>query len=47
MTLDTVHTLMDHEEIIGIKDSSVDYVFLQNLIELKLKRPDFKIFIGK
>ena len=45
--LDTVRTLMQQENIIGIKDSSVDYVFLLNLIELKKYRPDFYIFIGK
>jgi len=45
--LDTVRILMENDNIIGIKDSSVDYVFLLNLIELKKYRPDFSIFIGK
>ncbi len=45
--IDTVAHLMEEENIIGIKDSSVDYLFLLQLIRLKEKRPDFKIFIGK
>ncbi len=45
--IDTVARLMEEENIIGIKDSSVDYLFLLKLIRLKEKRPDFKIFIGK
>jgi len=47
IALETIKQLLDFEKIIGIKDSSVDYVFLQNLIELKNIRKDFKIFIGK
>jgi 4-hydroxy-tetrahydrodipicolinate synthase len=47
IALETIKRLFDFDNIIGIKDSSVDYVFLQNLIELKRQRPDFKIFIGK
>jgi len=47
MSLDVVKRLLDIENIVGIKDSSVDYVFLLNLIELKRIRPDFRIFIGK
>ncbi len=48
LSLDAVKTLMQVENIVGIKDSSVDWVFLMNLIELKRNhRPDFKIFIGK
>lgn len=45
--IETVSKLMEEENIIGIKDSSVDYLFLLQLIRLKEKRPDFKIFIGK
>ncbi len=48
LSLDTVKTLMQIENIVGIKDSSVDWVFLMNLIELKRNhRPDFRVFIGK
>ena len=47
IALKTIQRLLDFDTIIGIKDSSVDFVFLQNLIELKHIRPDFKIFVGK
>jgi 4-hydroxy-tetrahydrodipicolinate synthase len=47
VSIDTVEALLEEENIIGIKDSSVDYLFLLQLIRLKEKRPDFKIFIGK
>ena len=47
IAINTVQRLLDFENLIGIKDSSVDYVFLQDLIKLKEQRPDFKIFIGK
>ncbi len=47
ISLDTVRRLIQNDRIIGIKDSSVDFVFLQNLIELKKERADFRIFIGK
>lgn len=48
LSLDTVKKLMQIENIVGIKDSSVDWVFLMNLIELKRNhRPDFRVFIGK
>jgi 4-hydroxy-tetrahydrodipicolinate synthase len=47
LTIESARKLMDIENIVGIKDSSVDYVFLLNLIELKKNRPDFNIFIGK
>ncbi len=47
INLDTVQRLMQVENIIGIKDSSVDWVYLMNLICLKKSRPDWSIFIGK
>ena len=47
IALHTVKKLMQIDNVIGIKDSSVDYVYLMNLIELKKERPDFTIFIGK
>ncbi|NOY57649.1 MAG: dihydrodipicolinate synthase family protein [Calditrichaeota bacterium] len=47
IALKTIQRLLEFETIIGIKDSSVDFVFLGNLITLKAIRPDFKIFVGK
>ena len=47
IAIDTIRRLLTLEKIIGIKDSSVDFVFLQKLIELKKIRPDFRILIGK
>ncbi len=47
IALNTVEKLIKIDNIIGIKDSSVDYVYLMNLIELKKERADFTIFIGK
>jgi len=47
ISLEVVRQLMKNENIIGIKDSSVDFLNLIGLIELKQIRPDFKIFIGK
>jgi 2-dehydro-3-deoxy-D-pentonate aldolase len=47
ISLDTVQRLMQIDNIVGIKDSSVDYVYLMNLIELKKRRADWSIFIGK
>ncbi len=39
--------LLAEPNIVGIKDSSADYVYLTRVIELKRRRPDFRIFIGK
>jgi 4-hydroxy-tetrahydrodipicolinate synthase len=47
LSLAVVTELMKNEKIIGIKDSSVDFLNLIELIDLKKFRPDFKIFIGK
>ena len=47
LALDTIRRLLEIDNVIGIKDSSVDYVLLLNLIELKRVRSDFRIFIGK
>ncbi|MBN2089454.1 dihydrodipicolinate synthase family protein, partial [candidate division KSB1 bacterium] len=44
---EVVRELIQIENIIGIKDSSVDFLYLLKLIKLKKERPDFKIFIGK
>jgi dihydrodipicolinate synthase/N-acetylneuraminate lyase len=48
ISLETIKRLIEFEALIGIKDSSADFVYLQNLIVLKRNlRPEFKIFIGK
>lgn len=47
ISIESVKELMKNEAIIGIKDSSVDYLYLLKLIESKKNRADFKIFIGK
>jgi len=47
IAIDTIKRLLDFENLIGIKDSSVDYVFLQDLIKIKEIRSNFKVFIGK
>ena len=48
ISLETIKRLLEFESLIGIKDSSADFVYLQNLITLKQNfRPEFKIFIGK
>jgi len=39
--------LLELEDVAGIKDSSADFVYLTRLVELKKRRPDFRIFIGK
>ena len=47
LNIETVKKLMMLDNIVGIKDSSVDFCYLMNLIELKRIRPEFRIFIGK
>lgn len=47
LPLSAIIELMKNERIIGIKDSSVDFLNLVELIDLKKFRPEFKIFIGK
>lgn len=47
IAIDTVSKLMAIDNIVGIKDSSVDFLYLLELIRLKAQREDFKIFIGK
>ncbi len=47
LSVDTVSRLAQVENIVGIKDSSADFVFLLDLIEIKKQRPDFMVFIGK
>jgi len=45
--IETVSKLTEIDNMIGIKDSSADHLFLLKLIRLREKRPDFKIVIGK
>ncbi|MDZ7373385.1 MAG: dihydrodipicolinate synthase family protein [candidate division KSB1 bacterium] len=47
ISLAVLEELVTHPQIAGIKDSSADFVYLTRLIELKQRRPDFRIFIGK
>ncbi len=47
LALKTVETLAGLPTVIGIKDSSVDYLFMLELIKLKKQYPDFRIFVGK
>jgi 4-hydroxy-tetrahydrodipicolinate synthase len=43
---DTVARLMEHERIVGIKDSSGDLNYLTGLIQLTHRRPGFATFVG-
>ena len=47
LAIDTIRQLLENPRIIGIKDSSVDFVFMLQLIALKKEYPDFKVFVGK
>lgn len=47
LPLATIKELSKNEKIIGIKDSSVDYLNLIDLVHLKNESPDFSVFIGK
>lgn len=47
LSIDTVRELLKNPKIIAIKDSSVDYLFLLELIKLKKDFPTFRIFVGK
>jgi 4-hydroxy-tetrahydrodipicolinate synthase len=47
IALETMQRLLNFERIIGVKDSSCDFILLQSLIKLKYLRPDFKVFVGK
>ncbi|TWT54370.1 putative 2-keto-3-deoxy-galactonate aldolase YagE [Rubripirellula amarantea] len=44
--LETLNQLADNDRIIGVKDSSGDFDYFEQLITLKTKRPDWSIFIG-
>ena len=43
---ETVEKLALHPNIIGLKDSSGNGVYLQKLLPIKKKRPDFSILVG-
>jgi 4-hydroxy-tetrahydrodipicolinate synthase len=47
IAVETVRELLKHPNIIAIKDSSVDYVNLIELIKLKKEFPSFRVFVGK
>ncbi len=47
LALDTVKRLIEHPNIVGIKDSSGDFRAMLRLIALKQKRPDFLIYASK
>ncbi|MGI9474522.1 MAG: dihydrodipicolinate synthase family protein [Rubripirellula sp.] len=44
--IDTLRTLSQHPEIVGVKDSSGDLKYFQALLTLKAQRPDWSILIG-
>jgi 4-hydroxy-tetrahydrodipicolinate synthase len=42
----TVHTLSEHPNIIGLKDSSANSVYFQELLYLLRDKPDFSLLVG-
>lgn len=44
--IDTLRTLTQHPQIIGVKDSSGDMKYFQQMLSLKKHRPDWSMFIG-
>lgn len=44
--LDTVKRAMDHQRIIGMKDSSGDMIYFHRLLELSKQRSDWTVLIG-
>lgn len=44
--IDTLRSLVDHENIIGVKDSSGDLEYFGELVRLREERPDWTFFIG-
>ena len=44
--IDTVLTLSQHQNIIGVKDSSASGVYLHKMFHLFKDRPDFRLFVG-
>lgn len=43
---ETVRRLMQHERIVGMKDSSGDLVYLNGLLEVTAQRPGWSTFVG-
>lgn len=43
---DTVNVLANHENIIGLKDSSGDLIYFQKIVQLMRDRPDFSLLMG-
>jgi dihydrodipicolinate synthase/N-acetylneuraminate lyase len=46
-SLDTVKRFIDLERIIGVKDSSGDLNYFQQLLEVVCTRPDWRLFMGQ
>jgi len=44
--IDTLRTLAQHQQIIGVKDSSGDMKYFQQMLSLKELRPDWSMLIG-
>ena len=44
--VDTLRRLTQHQQIIGVKDSSGDMKYFQQILSLKEIRPDWSMFIG-
>jgi dihydrodipicolinate synthase/N-acetylneuraminate lyase len=44
--LETVRWAMDQPGIVGLKDSSGDMIYFNQLIELRRSRPDWTLFVG-
>ena len=44
--IDTLRTLAQHQQIVGVKDSSGDMKYFQQMLGLKSLRPDWSMFIG-
>ena len=44
--VDTLRRLTQHKQIIGVKDSSGDMKYFQQILSLKEIRPDWSMFIG-
>ncbi len=44
--IDTLRVLSQHDQIVGVKDSSGDIQYFEQLVSLKQLRPDWSILIG-
>jgi 4-hydroxy-tetrahydrodipicolinate synthase len=43
---ETLQKLSEHDQIVGVKDSSGDLDYFQQIMDLKEQRPDWSMFIG-